>query len=207
MSAVKAKLVRAACACAAILILDPVRALAADASLSATEFSHSADGAQGLLGINQDGGDSNDQSNIAVIALAGGDASAALAHVIADAEQTVAPAPGYQTVQTNLIDGSFNHFSGVAQINQTTGQGNVQANIVAAAFASGASFSPALTDIELSGVASAPTAAGPSSAAAGSANTLSHSFNDFHGVAEVQQIAGDSNMVTNVVAIAVGTGG
>lgn len=174
---------------------------------AANVFTDSGNGSQGLIGVNQNTGDFNNQGNIASIAFTGADNSAALAQVIADAEQRDGVAFDSQVVQTNSIDNAFNNFSGVAQLNQTTGQANTQLNIVAVAFAPGASFSPALTDVELSGVTGPITGRSQSSASPDSTNTVNGSFNNFQGVAQIQQIAGDSNVVVNVVAIAVGGGG
>jgi hypothetical protein len=174
---------------------------------AANDFSQSGNGSQGLIGVNQNTGDFNNQANITTIAVSGALNSAALAKVIADLEQSDNVAFDSQVVQTNSIKDSFNNYNGVAQLNQTTGQANSQLNIVAIAFAPGASFSPALTDVELSGVTSPITGRSQSSASPDSTNTIEGSFNNFQGLAQVQQIAGDGNVVVNVVAIAVGGGG
>lgn len=178
----------------------------ADPAVSNT-FTQSGNGSQGIIGVNQNAGDFNDQANVATVALTSGDNSAALAQVIADIEQRDNASGGPQLTQTNAIAGSFNNYAGIAQVNQTTGQANTQLNVVALAFAAGANFSPALTDVELRGVATPVGGRVQPSADAGSANTINGSFNQFQGLAQVQQIAGDSNVVVNVVAIAVGTGG
>jgi len=167
----------------------------------------SGNGTQGVIELNQDAGDSNSQGNVVAVALTPSDNSAALARVIVDAEQADAVSTSAPTLQTNAITGSFNDSTGVAQVNQTTGQANVQLNIIALAFAANAEFSPALTDVELKGVSGPVSNGGSSSAAPGSANTINDSFNNFRGVAQVQQIAGDSNVVVNVVAVAIGGGG
>jgi hypothetical protein len=174
---------------------------------AANNFNDSGNGSQGLIGVNQNTGDFNNQANIASIAFTGVGNSAALAKVIADAEQSDNTAFDSQVVQTNGIKDAFNNFSGVAQLNQTTGQANTQLNIVAIAFAPGATFSPALTDVELRGVTSPITGRSQSSASPDSTNTIEGSFNHFQGLAQIQQIAGDGNVVVNVVAIAVGGGG
>ncbi|MBS0409089.1 MAG: hypothetical protein JSR86_04170 [Proteobacteria bacterium] len=174
---------------------------------AANTFNDSGNGSQGLIGVNQNTGDFNNQANIASIAFTGEGNSAALAKVIADAEQSDNTAFDSQVVQTNGIKDAFNQFSGIAQLNQTTGQANNQINIVAIAFAPGATFSPALTDVELSGVTSPVNGRTQSSASPDSTNTIEGSFNNFQGLAQVQQIAGDGNVVVNVVAIAVGGGG
>ena len=167
----------------------------------------SANGSQGIIEINQDSGDFNNQGNAVAIALTSSGNSAALAKLIMDAEQGDAISTSAPSVQTNSVVDSFNNTSGIAQVNQTTGQANVQLNAIAIAFAANAQFPPAMTDVELKGVAAPVSNAGALSAAAGSVNVISNSFNNFIGIAQVQQIAGDSNIVVNVVAVAMAPGG
>jgi hypothetical protein len=162
----------------------------------------SGNGSQGIIELNQDAGDSNNQGNAVAIAATASDTSAAIASVVLESEQRASASTSEPTVQSNTISGSFNNTSGIVQLNQTTGQGNVQLNAIAVAFAAGADFSPALTDVQLHAVAAPVSGGGTSSAAVGSTNSLSDSFNGFKGIAQVQQIAGDSNVVVNVVAIA-----
>lgn len=175
-------------------------------SAGANSVDASANRFQGVLGVNQDAGAGNDQANAVAAATSAGDPSAAMARISIDAEAgpTCQIAP---SVQTNTISASFNNSVGIAQVNQATGEGNAQINAVALAFDDGAAFSPALTDIQLKAVAGPATAAGASSAAAGSGNSIDNSFNGFNGIAQVQQIAGDRNVVVNVVSIAMGGGG
>jgi hypothetical protein len=176
-------------------------------SNGANSVDTSGNGTQGIIGLNQDAGDSNNQGNVIAIALTPSDNSAALAKVIVDSEQAGAVSTSAPTLQTNAITGSFNDSSGIVQFNQTTGQANVQLNVIAIAFAANAAFSPALTDVELKAVSGPVANGGSSSAALGSTNTMNDSFNNFRGIAQVQQIAGDSNVVVNVVAVAIGGAG
>ncbi|MFI4934570.1 MAG: hypothetical protein ACHP7N_08125 [Caulobacterales bacterium] len=177
------------------------------ATSTSTSIDTSGNGSQGILGLNQDAGDSNNQGNLTSIAATGGDNTAALASVIASSLQQGNAAPTSQQVETNTINNSFNNTSGIAQVNQVAGVGNVQLNVIAIAFAAGATFSPALTDVELKEVSSPGTPGAPSSIAPGSDNSMNGSFNNFTGIAQVQQVVGDNNVVTNVVAVAVGAGG
>ncbi|MFI4975125.1 MAG: hypothetical protein ACHP84_11350 [Caulobacterales bacterium] len=202
---------RTAFAAAAIALLSaaPVWADPAPPEVS-NSFDTSANGTEGILGVNQNAGDNNNQGNAVSIAVTSGDNSAALARVIASEKQKSLVGVVTQTTQANGITNSFNGFEGIAQVNQTTGESNIQLNIVAIAFAAGATFSPALTDVELKTVSVPTVGAGPMSAAdcpAAGCNTVSGSFNSFSGIAQVQQIVGDANTVNNVVAIAMGVGG
>jgi hypothetical protein len=190
------------------MLLAPGAVLADSSQSSASNSTAaSANGSQGIIEINQDAGDFNNQGNVVAIALTAAGNSAALAKLMMDAEQGGAVSTNAPSVQTNSIVDSFNNTSGIAQVNQTTGQANVQLNAIAIAFAANALFPPAMTDVELRGVAAPVFNAGASSAAPGSVNVVSNSFNNFRGIAQVQQIAGDSNIVVNVVAVAMAPGG
>jgi hypothetical protein len=160
----------------------------------------------GIGQINQNAGDDNNQANVTVIALTTSDNSATLAHVIGSSRVLGPKLSNVQSLQNNTIADSFNGFTGIAQVNQTTGGANVELNVIALAFAAGAQFSSgALTDIELDAVTAPTDPDAPGSALPGSANTVSNSFNDFTGIGQVAQVVGDRNMVTNVVAVAFAT--
>jgi len=180
----------------------------ADPSVSpnANDIETSVNQTQGVVDINQQAGDANNQGNLTSIAVSGSDNSAALASVIASQLQLGAPTTDGSTGGINAINNSFNNTSGIVQVNQAAGVQNNQLNIVAIAFAPGATFSPALTDVELQQV-KAPGGAPTQTSYAGDQNTMNDSFDNFRGIAQVSQVAGDSNLVTNVVAIAIGGGG
>ncbi len=193
----------------AVVIGAFVAAIPACADPSQSDGSNALDSSanqfQGLLGLNQDAGAGNDQANAVAIAVTPADASAVVARISIDAESGPTDG-GAPSLQTNTISGSFNNAVGIGQISQTTGRGNVQINAIALAFADNAAFSPALTDVQLKAVAGPATGPGGSSAARGSANAIDNAFNGFRGIAQVQQIAGDRNVVADVVAIGLGGG-
>ena len=174
---------------------------------SSNTIDTSVNSTQGVVDINQQAGDSNNQGNITSIAASGALNSAAIASVIASQEQQDGSTDAAPVVETNTINNSFNGSQGIAQVSQVAGHGNDQLNIVAIAFAPGASFSPALTDVELQQVRVPSASSSPSSVAPGSDNVMNNSFDNFRGIAQVSQIAGDSNIVTSVVAVAIGGGG
>jgi hypothetical protein len=169
-------------------------------------FSNSGNSGSGIGQFNQNAGDNNNQANATVIALAPNDNSAALARLIGSSINLGTTTSTKRTLQQNAISDAFNDFTGIAQINQVSGNGNVQVNAIALAFAPGAQFSAtALSDLDLSLVQS-PDGDEPSSALPDSSDHITHSFDGFTGIAQVQQVAGDRNIVTNVVAVAFGTG-
>jgi hypothetical protein len=102
------------------------------------------------------------------------------------------------TINTDTISGSFNGASGVAGVNQAAGSLNNQNNAVGIALADFAVFSLGETDLgqfntyNLANVTNVIRS-----------DTISGSFNEFTGVAAVNQSAGSLNNQANAVSIAV----
>lgn len=156
-------------------------------------------GAQGAIKLNQAAGDLNAQLN--AHALARG--QSALSQVNASATQSgntyQSPADGQAraTLGGNALAGA----SGLASINQASGQANAQANLVGLSQGQG---SPQL--------AAAPSSRLPVTAARGRAALLRHAaveadaLRGFSGVLQLNQIAGSSNVVENRLGLHVQTG-
>ena len=102
------------------------------------------------------------------------------------------------------IDGSFNGTSGIAQVNQTTGSLDNQANVVAIAVGgtAEAGFGEASTT---AGVVYKGNTVKVKDAVLGS--HISNSFNNMAGIAQVNQSSGGLNNQHNVVAIGIGVDG
>jgi hypothetical protein len=174
---------------------------------TSNDIESSVDQTQGIVDINQQAGDANNQGNVTSIAVTtDANNSAALAGVIASQDNLATSPDALSSGGTNTINNSFNGSSGIVQVNQVAGAHNDQLNIAALAFAPGANFSPVLTDIELKQIKTPGAVSGVPSYA-GDENSINNSFDNFQGIAQVQQVAGDGNLVTNVVAIAIGGGG
>jgi len=117
----------------------------------------------------------------------------------APVEEEEEPEPNPQVRLT--FDNNFVGASGVAQVNQSGGAGNAQANLLAAAFGTDTSSATVLADADLAVVGAAP--------ALDERQPLdarfdgSGSFEGFSGVGQVNRVAGYDNQVVNAIAITV----
>ncbi|MDX1540050.1 MAG: hypothetical protein R3349_01475, partial [Geminicoccaceae bacterium] len=98
---------------------------------------HSFQGSAGLVGVNQSAGNGNQQIN--AIALAIGLDLEGAAPVLADSELEAIGGDGRAAgrdrgTRADVIDSSFTGFQGVAQVSQSSGDGNVITNTLSASF-------------------------------------------------------------------------
>lgn len=166
----------------------------------------SANGSQGIMALNQDAGPGGaSQANIVVIALSTGPDAAALARLLAEqvysneARSEVTATAGVPTLAALAIVDSYRGGSGIAQINQSAGEGNIQRNATLIAAALGGGEALALSEADLSTMNSFQRS---NSAAAGvrGAASISGSFTDFSGIVQVNQTIGTGNTVANTVS-------
>jgi hypothetical protein len=110
---------------------------------------------------------------------------------------------GEMAGSTNIV-GSFNSFTGIAQINQATGLLNNQGNILAAGFTDGAGVDDTSVGVSMVEVAVEKANLGNElSVGEISANdNIVDSFNSFTGLAQINQASGILNNQNNVLAIA-----
>ena len=168
---------------------------------SAIEGSFS--GGRGLINVNQDSGNVNNQANVRVIAFAAKDAEIQVLEIDTafDRENnTVVPSEGAR--EDRLVD-SFNDTVGVVGINQSSGNANQQSNLLVlgiglmvgseALLLEEHALETLFPEIPDPALLEAPT--GPRT------ETVSDSFQNFNGVAQVTQSAGDLNVLQNVVGI------
>jgi hypothetical protein len=172
--------------------------------------SGSANGSQGIMALNQDaslGGAS--QANMVVIAVSNGLNAAAIARLLA--EQTYSEAPVSEqdpmvatpvTAALAIVD-SYRGGSGIAQVNQNAGVGNVQRNATIIAAALGGGDAAAISEADLASTNSLGRAASVPSNTRGVA-AVSGSFTDFSGIAQVNQTVGTGNLVSNTVSLTYG---
>jgi hypothetical protein len=176
------------------------------------DFIDSGNFLRGVLSVNQEAGNMNQQANIRAIAMA--DAAAGVGLVTIDVNTVqelrgntltlIDPGPSEVTIQN-----SFNNGSGVVGINQTAGNLNQQLNVVAIGI--GLNVGPdaiQMGDAQLGQIGTdqdnSKTLQGPESTGQ---NTLADSFNDFTGIAQISQVTGDLNRVTQVIGVSVTTMG
>jgi hypothetical protein len=162
----------------------------------------------GVLSVNQEAGNMNQQANVRSIAVAMGDGG--FGDVQIDIN-TVQEMRGntlllQDTGPTSVtIDNSFNNGSGIVGINQTAGNLNQQLNVVAIGI--GLNVGPDAVQVGDAQLGQIGTDADNQRIDDGTVdtghNSLTNSFNDFSGIAQISQVTGDMNRVTQVVGVSV----
>jgi hypothetical protein len=168
--------------------------------------SGSGNGSQGIMALNQDAGPRGaTQANIVIVALSTGLNSAALARLLAEQVHTNdEPLPDSLAVGTSdlaalaIVD-SYRNGTGVAQINQSAGEGNVQRNAALIAVALGGGDALAISEADLSATSATSVGPGATGGQRGIASVRG-SFTDFSGVAQVNQTIGTGNIVSNTIS-------
>ncbi len=163
-------------------------------------------GFKGIGQANQAAGSMNNQGNVVSAAVTDKQAAWANAEVIdyqlndhLAFEPNIDPGATF----TDLIDNSFNKFSGVGQANQASGMANNQNNIVAIAFSTnGAKVAESDVNLDQVNVNNFIFDSGVTRT-----NTITGSFNNFQGIGQVNQSAGNFNNQSNIVAFAGTRGG
>ncbi len=163
----------------------------------------SFDNFKGIGQANQAAGSMNNQGNVVSAAVTNKAAAWANAEVIDYqlndhlAIEPKAVDPSSPTF-TDLIDRSFNDFSGVGQANQAAGMANNQNNIVAIAFSTnGAKVAESDVNLDQINVNNFLFDSGVTRT-----NTITGSFNNFQGIGQANQSAGNFNNQSNIVAFA-----
>lgn len=165
-------------------------------------ISGSFDGNRGIVSVNQDTGAANSQANLRSISLGLAGEGADLQ----DAEIWGVQVLGGNRLtsaggaQHNVIEASFNGVAGIVGVNQAAGSLNLQANTLALAV--GMSSGPealALNDVTLAQISGDNELEVDDTAPR--SNTIEDSFNDFSGIAQVNQAAGFGNVVGQNIGI------
>lgn len=159
-------------------------------------------GNRGIVSVNQDSGSFNNQANVRAIAVGRDGQGTDLQNAEVWGVQVV----GGNTIISqggsfdNRIESSFNGTAGIVGVNQASGSGNAQANVLSLSvgLASGVEVL-ALNDVTLAQVGGDNDIETDDSTPR--SNTITDSFNDFSGVAQVNQVAGNGNVVGQSVGI------
>jgi hypothetical protein len=172
------------------------------------DFTDSGNFLRGVLSVNQEAGNMNQQANIRALTVV--DAGGGLGMIDIDINTSqelrgntltlIDPGPSNVT-----IENSFNNGTGVVGINQAAGNLNQQLTVVAIGI--GLNVGPdtiQLGDAALGQIGTdqdnSKTLQGPEGTGQ---NTLADSFNNFTGIAQVSQVTGDMNRVTQVIGVSV----
>ena len=170
-----------------------------------TVIEDSVQGNLGILSINQESGNFNNQANVRVIAIAAGAGSKALgiSVVRSTTSQGNVVISGGGTRETR-ISSSFNGTRGIVGVNQSAGNLNQEANVLVlgVGLALGADVF-AVEDISLAQVSGDNTLIQDPEVKR--ADTLVDSFTDFRGIAQITMSSGDLNSIANNLALSVTT--
>jgi hypothetical protein len=173
----------------------------------------------GIVGVNQDAGNFNNQANVVSVAVAleetpdPANPLPALANAQADASQLNIfndvsaveslyiipgdPTSGLNVVKYDLIDGSINTNTGIVGVNQSVGNINNQANQVSVAAATNALVALSEADLGQINAANRILEFGTVKV-----DTINNSINGNTGIVGVNQSAGNMNNQMNMVSIA-----
>ena len=173
-------------------------------AVSRNQIVRSGNENQGLVLINQNSGNVNNQANVVTLALARFDGSAVsdlsayTAHRISDNVVTV-----FGGTRTNQIVDSFNGTNGVVAVNQSAGNLNSQVNVIKIGFGVSVigSSAKSVSDTALGAVVSGNTDTRDGKTI--KSDTITGSFKGFSGVAAVTQSSGDGNAISNVTSIGI----
>lgn len=155
----------------------------------------------GILSINQNAGDLVNQANIRAIAV--GRSGLAETSVAVSIELRANRLSVTGGERDNSIVNSFNNTTGIVGVNQSAGNMNSQANIAAIAVGLGPSEGGflSMTDVSLGAVKSGnDEAVDPTIPRR---NAKLDSFNDFTGIAQVNQVAGEGNIAYQTYVLSV----
>jgi hypothetical protein len=159
-------------------------------------------GNQGLVSVNQDSGNLNNQANVRAIAFANGDAEVVLPGVELSARSSDNEVISSGLPHSDAIVGSFNDTVGIVGVNQSSGNLNQQANVLALAV--GLRISPEVAILEEHDLdAAMPEPCEAVEPTEPRTETLMDSFTNFRGIAQVSQSAGNQNIISNVIGISV----
>jgi hypothetical protein len=162
-------------------------------------------GSSGSIAVNNSAGFGNAQANMAAISVSVGDELAA-AHLNSH-QQAANDLPGGGNQRSEIGSNAFRNASGIIAVNQSSGNGNTQANLVAIAVGS---MSEVSVD-QLGRVnASQDTSANSSENTEDSGSQISRiadsAFSGARGIVQVNQLAGSGNRSANVFALSIGAG-
>jgi len=179
---------------------------------SSVDFADSGNGLTGILSINQEAGNMNQQANIRSIVIV--DAGGGLGDLSLDVN-TSQELTGNSLLLRNTgprevsITNSFNNGTGIVGINQSAGNMNQQLGVVVVGI--GVNVGPdaiQLGDAQLGQIGTdADNSLTEEGVQGPRHNTLSDSFNDFSGIAQINQTTGDMNRITQVVGVSITTMG
>jgi hypothetical protein len=158
----------------------------------------------GNIAVNNSAGAGNAQANIAVISIGEELAGAA----IASRQEGV---QGFRATRGNQIaeigDNAFRNASGIIAVNQSSGNGNIQANLVAIAVGNVSEVSiDQLSRVSAPRDRSSNTAGNAEESGRQQSVIADSAFIGARGIVQVNQLAGSGNSSANMFALSIGAG-
>ena len=160
---------------------------------------------RGMFNVNQDSGNVNNQANVRVVVFAAKDAEIQVLEVNTKIERANNTVVSSESAREDRLVDSFNDTVGVVGVNQSSGNGNQQSNLLVMGIGlmvgseallveeqALETLFPDAADLALLEAPSAPRS-----------ETVSDSFQNFSGVAQVTQSAGDLNVLQNVLGVSI----
>lgn len=159
-------------------------------------------GASGMVGVNMAAGDFNQQANLRVFAVGPNAATRIRASQLQG--DNLAPSP--DRASASIGGSAFHGAQGVLSINQASGAGNTELNVVAAALAT-----QGIREAGDAWFATASASAGGTVSPAPMADTAkerhvaveSTAMREVQGVVQLNQVAGSANTAANVLQLSV----
>lgn len=170
-------------------------------SVHSTQLVNSLMRNQGIMQVNQDAGIGANQANIVAISVAAGAGTVPVGvAILSDARYTNNTINVANVARTNIIENILDGSSGIAQVNQNSGNLNRSLNAVGIALGIGKGDVVLVTEGNL-----AATTAGAQFNFEGTiqASGAISGARNFSGIGQIAQIAGDGNVVVNSLAIGV----
>jgi len=168
----------------------------------------SFNGDAGIIDVNQQAGDLNNQANVRAFAYTPGLGTLQAAQ----ADVTMAMYGNSITTSGGAlsagIDGSFNNTVGIVGVNQAAGSLNEEVNVLALSLGASPGADSIILDdatLALIGTPDQNTENKDPNKPRQQTTSMTNSFNNFTGIAQVNQVAGDLNRVDNVMAVSVMT--
>lgn len=166
-------------------------------------------GASGAIAINMAAGDGNLQLNQRAVAVGPTAGATALARQVLQDNTFDAPDVAVASIEGDALAGA----AGLVSINQASGHGNVEANLVTAALAAqgireaaDGLLSAVGASVEERGAAATAADVAREDAAMRAASVSGSALRGFSGVLQLNQVAGSGNAVDNRFALSVGNG-
>jgi hypothetical protein len=178
----------------------PVEPAVSNNVISGTTLS----GSVGRIAVNSAAGNGSAQANVAVIGTGGSLPSTAIEN---RQRIDVSGLPAGASMHSEIGANAFRGASGLISINQSSGNGNAQANLAAIAIGNPAEVSTE----QLGRVNVAPSGLQPAAGRSDGkprphAAIADSAFVGAHGVVQVNQLAGSGNSTANVFALSIGAG-